>query len=793
MTRFPARTLTAVVVLAVAVSANVLIGVLGVQGGFRDRLERAAATLPGDRVVVSRPTALKQLFPPETVEALQHVLDSAVVSGRSDTRGTPLAISYKPDQSREVLNSPLRFVAVTPDYFETVGYRLASGRVPTLDEYDRGERVAVIGAWLAAERGLKIGDVVTQPPYLPTEYRVIGILRATGDLKETKTFGDTPSGTDATFFVPYNARPTIIGLNPMTQKWGPQEVVEGVEIIVSPRGSNLSDLLSTLRAFLGERYPDGSFTIATMSAGRIVYERVSKNTAKFFLIAVLATVFLAAVNVANLLLMDVMRQARAIGIRRAVGASSRQIAWSAGTRSVRIFLLGGAIGAGFVFWTRPSLEKLLGNDLVVSWRPLLLGAAALLGAGLAAALLPASLIADWLPADAIEGRTPGTVVRKRFDLKKSVAGLTVAIGIAALAVVQTGGSGTQLDVRKVLRSFAGDTVLVSDPDPFDLGEAEPYNLTPGDAADLAQALGSGVNVAWERTSNLVLLGDAGEVYAALVEIAGSYPIVRPYGLAAGSWEGVLAGRGVAVGSVIAKTLASSAEEAVGKAVRIGDRQALVVAVLKPRPDDTADLGFDRDYAVFATPGLYATPWQEYKASAWVAPAVERPGQIEQVRQAVQDWAQLRFAGRVLPRIEAPVDRLGELSGAIESLTGILRFFGLLALLIAVFGVTTVMFVRVVERTREIGIRRTLGATRRAIAGLIVAESVRLTVLAATAGVVVAVAITLVMAVARGWPALLAAEALVVGGALAVVTGVAAALLPALSATAIPPTQAIRTE
>ncbi|MEQ0557832.1 ABC transporter permease [Amycolatopsis sp. NEAU-NG30] len=116
--------------------------------------------------------------------------------------------------------------------------------------------------------------------------------------------------------------------------------------------------------------------------------------------------------------------------------------------------------------------------------------------------------------------------------------------------------------------------------------------------------------------------------------------------------------------------------------------------------------------------------------------------------------------------------------------------GAVALLVGGIGVANTMVISVLERRREIGVRRALGATRGHIAGQFLAESVLLAGLGGALGILLGVAVVAGYAATQGWPAVLPLAALGGGAGAAVVVGVLAGVYPALRATRLTPTEAL---
>jgi putative ABC transport system permease protein len=120
------------------------------------------------------------------------------------------------------------------------------------------------------------------------------------------------------------------------------------------------------------------------------------------------------------------------------------------------------------------------------------------------------------------------------------------------------------------------------------------------------------------------------------------------------------------------------------------------------------------------------------------------------------------------------------------------FLGLagVALLVGGVGVANTMFISVLERRREIGLRRALGATRRQIGGQFLTEAVVLSGLGGLAGTALGVVVSLGYATYQGWPPVIPLAAALGGFVGAVVVGVVAGIHPSVRAARLTPTQAL---
>jgi putative ABC transport system permease protein len=116
--------------------------------------------------------------------------------------------------------------------------------------------------------------------------------------------------------------------------------------------------------------------------------------------------------------------------------------------------------------------------------------------------------------------------------------------------------------------------------------------------------------------------------------------------------------------------------------------------------------------------------------------------------------------------------------------------GAVALLVGAIGVANIMVISVLERRSEIGLRRALGATRGHIRIQFLSESIALALLGGVAGIIIGAVATATYAHAKGWAAVIPAEAWAGGLGAALLIGAIAGLWPALRAARMSPTQAL---
>ena len=117
----------------------------------------------------------------------------------------------------------------------------------------------------------------------------------------------------------------------------------------------------------------------------------------------------------------------------------------------------------------------------------------------------------------------------------------------------------------------------------------------------------------------------------------------------------------------------------------------------------------------------------------------------------------------------------------------------ISLLVGGIGIMNIMLATVLERTREIGLRRAVGARRRDVLNQFVVESFTISVLGGLAGIVMGVAIARVIAASAGWPTVVTPLSILLATGVAVVVGLVSGIYPAVRAANLDPIESLRYE
>lgn len=383
-------------------------------------------------------------------------------------------------------------------------------------------------------------------------------------------------------------------------------------------------------------------------------------------------------------------------------------------------------------------------------------------------------------------RVGGVGLRTR-PLRAFLSALGIAIGIAAMISVVGISSSSRAELDRTLAALGTNLLTVSPGRTLFGADAQ----LPADSMAMIGRIGPVTQVAATgqiadakvyRTDRIPQAETGGIAVRAtqlgLLDTVGGE-------VASGTWLNEATARypAVVLGATTAERLGLGAA---GPDVQVwlGDRWFTVVGILAPAPlapelDSSALVGWAVAANHLRFDGHPTTVYTRTEAD-----------QVKAVRAVLGATANPEAPNEV--DVSRPSDALAAAQATDETFTALLLGLGAVALLVGGVGVANTMVISVLERRSEIGLRRSLGATRGQIRTQFLAESLLLSALGGAGGVLLGILVTSGYALSQGWPTVVPAWA-TIGGVLAtLLIGGLAGLYPAIRASRLSPTEALAT-
>ncbi|MFJ6621267.1 ABC transporter permease [Kitasatospora sp. NPDC091335] len=329
-------------------------------------------------------------------------------------------------------------------------------------------------------------------------------------------------------------------------------------------------------------------------------------------------------------------------------------------------------------------------------------------------------------------------------VRSALTMLGVLIGVASVILLLAVGNGSSVAVKDSITSLGTNALTVSSGS-ANGGSRATSSVRKLTVAD-AKALASGASPDAVRSVAPVVTTSAtalhGNISYSPGSIVGTYPSyfeTANQKVAHGEYftdDDVLASRKVAVlGATTAKQLFDT-EDPVGKPVVLGGTPFTVVGVLQAKggsgftdPDDVVVAPLPTVQNSFTGFGPVNQILVQASSADSTTAAQSEITRVLLGTHAIADPAKADF------RITSQSSLLTARESTTKTFTVLLGAVAAISLLVGGIGITNIMLVTVTERTREIGIRKALGAPRAVILGQFLTESTLLSVIGAGLGVV----------------------------------------------------------
>jgi putative ABC transport system permease protein len=393
-----------------------------------------------------------------------------------------------------------------------------------------------------------------------------------------------------------------------------------------------------------------------------------------------------------------------------------------------------------------------------------------------------------------------------LSANKVRSGLTIlgiVIGIASVIAMVSVGQGAQAAVEERIESIGSNLLQITPGAQRGIGTAvasqrgSAQSLTVDDAAAIAEVANVSA-VSGEVSGRYQVVASGTNTNTSVIGAGESYPSVHNVEIAEGSFftdaQSASLTKVAVLGPTVVTDLFGEDGEAVGQKIRIKGEQFTVIGVTVAKGGTGFGSADDQIFVPLKTAQRYLVGNSYLSTIAVQAADADAMTQVENdvtdlllTRHDISDPTKADFS------VLNQADILATASSVTGTFTTLLAAIAGISLLVGGIGIMNMMLTTVTERTREIGLRKAIGATRRDINRQFLAEAVLLTLIGGGIGIALGVGISFVIGLTGLITTKVSLEAILLAFGVSALIGVVFGYYPARHASRLNPIDALRYE
>jgi len=388
-------------------------------------------------------------------------------------------------------------------------------------------------------------------------------------------------------------------------------------------------------------------------------------------------------------------------------------------------------------------------------------------------------------------------------LRSVLTMLGIIIGVGAVIAMVSIGLGVQQKVQNSIASLGSNLLIVtpgtnSPPGAVRLAAGSNTTLTNRDMSAIVREI-AGIHYAAPAVSQQYQIVYGKENWKTGVQ--GTTPeflTIRSFKIAAGSFftksDDNTRARVAVLGNTVAINLFGSASP-IGKTIRIDKAPFRVIGVLESKGQSS--MGQDQDDTIIVPLTTAQERMMGITYLHSISIQVKNPELINKVQDDITKL--LRTRHRLAPNVENDFTvrnltaLMATMTETTSTITLLLGNIAAISLAVGGIGIMNIMLVSVTERTREIGIRKALGATYYNILLQFIIEAVVIGITGGLLGILAGVAGAKVISVVAGWNTVISGAAILAAFGVSIVIGLFFGIYPARRAALLDPIEALRYE
>jgi len=385
-------------------------------------------------------------------------------------------------------------------------------------------------------------------------------------------------------------------------------------------------------------------------------------------------------------------------------------------------------------------------------------------------------------------------------LRAALTMLGVIIGVAAVITVVAMGSGAQKAVQDRINSLGANLVTINPGQGFSMGAAtaDRAAMYVADADALKAEATTLTDVVPELSRNQQVIYLNSNINTSIVGTTANYVSSHNYTITSGrnftDGDDAARQRYAVIGSDVPKLLNANGAALIGRTITIRQIPFEIIGVLSAKgaqgfqnPDEQILIPLSTArYRVFGTDRLRSI-------SVIVRDKLPLEQGMVDIERVLRKQHKLRPGQDDNFQIRSPRDILATQQQTAETFSTLLLSIAAVSLMVGGIGIMNIMLVSVTERTKEIGIRKALGATRFTILLQFLIEALVLCISGGTIGILIGVGSSIFVSKQYGTTTVISPVAIISSFAFSGLVGLFFGLWPAKRAASMDPITALRYE
>lgn len=392
---------------------------------------------------------------------------------------------------------------------------------------------------------------------------------------------------------------------------------------------------------------------------------------------------------------------------------------------------------------------------------------------------------------------------QRNKLRALLTMLGIIIGVASVITMMSIGEGSKQSINASLSSMGSNMITIM-----------PYSNEPGGARMMGSSLKTltlaDVEALNKNATNIAAISPLVSSSGQSINGANNWPtsiqgvspeyldirkLVVKDGIIFSEQDVRASAKVCLLGKTVVDNLFPNGEDPIGKIIRFGKIPFQVIGILATK--GTSNFGQDQDDIIIAP---YTTVQKRILSSIYFnqiyASAVTEAASdaaVDEITTILKETHRIRAGQENDFQVRTQAELMTMMNSTSSMMTALLTAVASISLVIGGIGIMNIMYVSVTERTREIGLRMSIGARGIDILLQFLIEAVMISVTGGVIGVLLGVSASLILPSILNWPTVISEFSIIISFLVCAVTGIFFGYYPALKASNLDPIEALRYE